>query len=65
MFKKTKIFLAIIIIFSNFLPILNIQAQEFDPDFNHNYIISQFQMFDYNSMSLAEIQNFLVSINSY
>lgn len=65
--KKTKIaFLISIFLLTNiFSFVFKAQAQEFDPDFDKNYIISQFQMFDYNSMSQTEIQNFLVSKKSY
>ncbi len=67
MFKNKTfiVFLTLIISLNLLLPFFKIRAQEFDPKFNKNYIISQFQMFDYNSMSLSEIQNFLVSKNSY
>ncbi len=40
-------------------------SQEYDPDFAKGRIISDFQMFDYNSMNVSQIQNFLVSKNSY
>jgi hypothetical protein len=36
-----------------------IQAIEYDPDFNPNHFISDYEMFDYDSMSLGEIQAFL------
>ena len=60
------IFLILAFLFTNFFGfVFNVQAQEYDPDFDQNYIISQFQMFDYNSMSQAEIQSFLVEKKSY
>ncbi|MCD4704889.1 hypothetical protein K8R66_02315 [bacterium] len=65
MFKKFKILSLIGILLINFIPSLDLQAQEYDPDFDQNYIISQFQMFDYDAMSQAEIQSFLVSKGSY
>ena len=65
MFMKKSILVSILLIASFLIPAGNLNSQEFDPDFNQNNIISQFQMFDYNSMSLAEIQSFLVSKNSY
>jgi hypothetical protein len=65
MFKRFKILTSILLVLSFLIPVLNASSQEFDPDFNKNHIISQFQMFDYNSMSLAEIQSFLVSKSSY
>ena len=40
-------------------------SQDYDPDFNKNNIISNFQMFDDDSMTQAQIQNFLISKNSY
>lgn len=40
-------------------------SQEYDPDFAKGRIISDFQMFDHNSMNVSQIQNFLVSKNSY
>lgn len=36
-----------------------------DPKFNPNYIISDEDLYQYNSLSLAEIQNFLQSKGSY
>jgi hypothetical protein len=41
------------------------QAQEIDPKFNPNMIISDEELLNYNSLSLAQIQNFLQSKNSY
>ncbi len=42
-----------------------INSQEYDPDFAKGRIISDFQMFDYNSMNVSQIQSFLQSKNSY
>ncbi len=52
----------IIFIFSIFLissNTKNIDAQFFDSNFNPNYIISDFELEDYNSMSLDDIKYFL------
>ena len=65
MFKRFKTLISFLLIASFLIPTLNVSSQEFDPDFNKNEIISQFQMFDYNSMSESEIQSFLVSKSSY
>jgi hypothetical protein len=65
MFTNKRILISILLIASFLIPTLNVNSQEFDPDFNKNEIISQFQMFDYNSMSESEIQSFLVSKSSY
>lgn len=56
----SSIFLAILII-----PISKIFSQEYDPDFKKEELISDFQMFDYTSMSQSQVQQFLVSKNSY
>jgi len=40
-------------------------AQEIDPQFNPNLIISDTEMLDYNSLSLTQIQNFLEKKNSF
>ncbi|HNU81353.1 MAG TPA: hypothetical protein PKK65_01305 [bacterium] len=40
-------------------------AQDIDPGFNPNFIISDEEMMDYDSLSLAQIQNFLQKKNSY
>ena len=48
------------------LSFLKVQAQgTIDPKFNPNNIISDQDLFDYNSMSLSDIQNFLQGKNSY
>jgi len=65
MYTKKRILISILLIASFLIPALNVNSQEFDPDFNKNNIISQFKMFDYNAMSLTEIQSFLVSKSSY
>lgn len=65
MYTKKSILISILLIASFLIPALNVSSQEFDPDFEKNHIISQFQMFDYNSMTEAVIQSFLVSKNSY
>lgn len=41
------------------------KAQEIDPQFNPNLIISDAEMMDYDSMSPSQIQNFLQNKNSY
>jgi hypothetical protein len=68
MFKKNKIKIistSFLLIINILIPNLKVNSQEFDPDFNKNHIISDYQMFDYNSMTESQIQNFLVSKNSY
>lgn len=54
-------FLILAIIF--FAPILAKAAQP-DPNFNPSYIISDYDITDYNTMDMAQIQNFLSSHNS-
>ncbi|MDD4290429.1 MAG: hypothetical protein PHH83_04160, partial [Patescibacteria group bacterium] len=61
---KKLLFLIILLIFGSFF-ISTVFSQDYDPDFNKNNIISDFQMFDYNSMTQAQIQQFLQSKNSY
>lgn len=46
-------------------PFLGLFSQDFDPDFNRANVISNFQMFDYNSMTESQIQAFLVEKDSY
>lgn len=48
------------------LLVIPVQAQTtIDPNFNPNNIISDSDLYDYSSMSLAEIQNFLASKGSF
>lgn len=61
---KKLIFLIFLCIFGTFF-VSHIFSQDYDPDFNKNNIISDFQMFDYNSMTQSQIQQFLQSKNSY
>ncbi|HNV97034.1 MAG TPA: hypothetical protein PKL13_01825 [bacterium] len=61
---KKLIFLIFLLIFGSFF-ISPVFSQDYDPDFNKNNIISDFQMFDYNSMTQAQIQQFLQGKNSY
>lgn len=63
--KKLRILTSILLLASFLLPVFHLNSQEYDPDFNKNEIISQFQMFDYNSMTQSEIQSFLRGKNSY
>ena len=46
-------------------PALPVFAQELDPTFNPNHIIDDSEMFDTKSLSVSDIQSFLVSKNSY
>lgn len=62
--KLFTLFLSIVFLSSTFAPSYA-QAQEFDPDFNQAKIISDFMLFDYTTMSLGEIQQFLEQKNSY
>lgn len=61
--KKQKIIviLAIFALLSGFLPFNSVHAIEY----NQNYVISDLEMTEYNSMSLDEIQRFLELKNSY
>lgn len=61
---KKIIFFVFFLIFGAIFT-LHIFSQEYDPDFNSSNIISNFQMFDYNSMTLNDIQAFLQIKNSY
>lgn len=54
-FKLGIIVLLLIFIFPN----LGIAEQDLDEDFNSNFIISDFELEDYNSMDLDDIQYFL------
>jgi len=47
------------------LPTLPVSAQELDPTFNPNHIVDDSEMLDTKSLSVTDIQNFLVSKNSY
>lgn len=61
-----NLFLAIGILIFSQATISSAQAQtEIDSNFNPNLIISDQDLMDYSSMSLADIQNFLQSKNSY
>lgn len=62
-----KIILCAISLFivSTYFFVNKTDSQEYDPDFAKGRIISDFQMFDYNSMNVSQIQSFLVSKNSY
>lgn len=58
--------LLIITLFFLLLPQIGLaQTSLIDPEFNANRIISDEEMLDYDSMSLADIQAFLESKNSY
>jgi hypothetical protein len=61
---KKLVFLIFLLILGSFFALKSF-SQDYDPDFNKNNIISDFQMFDYNSMTQAQIQQFLQSKNSY
>lgn len=61
---KKLIFLIFLCVFGTFF-VSKIFSQDYDPDFNKNNIISDYQMFDYNSMTQVQIQQFLQSKNSY
>jgi hypothetical protein len=54
-----KKFLTLLIICSILIPNFSFADQELDVNFNPNYIISDFELEDYNSMSLNDIQYFL------
>lgn len=65
MTKKTLIiFLCLILSPFSLLP-LGTAAQEIDPLFNPNRIIEDSDLLNYDSMSLSDIQNFLISKNSF
>lgn len=61
--KKLALFLVITGIIFLLTPI--VKAQEIDPKFNPNLIISDAELLDYSSLSLQQIQSFLQSKNSY
>ncbi len=65
--NKIKIifFTVFLLIFFSYFLTNQIRSQEYDPDFAKGRIISNFQMFDYNSMNVFQIQSFLQSKNSY
>ncbi len=56
--NNKKIFI-ILLIFLLFVPNFSIAKQTFDVDFNPNFIISDFELEDYLSMDLEDIQYFL------
>lgn len=58
-------FFSFILIITLILPLFSLSAQELDPIFNPSRIIEDSDMLDTKSLSLAEIQSFLVSKNSY
>jgi hypothetical protein len=60
-----KLLLPLITIFCLSLASLPARAQGIDPLFNPNNIIADSDMLDVNSMSVDDIQNFLVSKGSY
>lgn len=62
---KHKIFFILVLIFASFIYINNAYAQETNANFNYNYIISDDEILDYQSMSQQEIQNFLIRKGSY
>lgn len=61
--KKYLPALAIIAFIFLFIPLA--RAQEIDPQFNPNLIISDEEIMDYDSLSLSQIQSFLQNKNSY
>lgn len=56
---------AIITLLALISPSLPVFAQSLDPTFNPNHIIDDAEMFDTHSLSVSDIQSFLVSKNSY
>ncbi|MDD2681177.1 MAG: hypothetical protein PHE20_03750 [Patescibacteria group bacterium] len=48
-----------------FLGLSDVQAQTVDPAFDPNFIISDAELLDYDSLSVTEIQNLLQKYNSY
>jgi len=63
--KKFSILLVLLLIFSS-LPLTNLKANtEDNNNFDPNYIISDTEMLDTNSMSLSEIQTFLDNQGGY
>jgi len=61
--KKAGI--SLILIFSLFLVCAYSARADSGEEFNPNYIISDFEMLDYNSLDEEEIQDFLEQYNSY
>src|SRR5574344_956253 len=58
-------FFSILMIFVLKVSVLPVSAQDLDPTFVPSNIISDSEMLDVRSLSVAEIQSFLESKNSY
>lgn len=63
MIKKLIVFLFVLLII--LISKTNLAQASVDPDFNPNFIISDQEMLNWNSLTLSEIQYFLESKNSY
>jgi len=58
-------FFSVLLLFVLLVSVIPASAQDLDPTFNPNHIIEDTDMLDSRSMTLSEIQQFLVSENSY
>jgi hypothetical protein len=65
MTKLNKLYLFLILSFLTFGFSRVVFAQGLDPNFDPNYIISDAEIFNYNSMNVTDIQKFLESKGSY
>ena len=58
-------FFSIFLMMTILVPALSASAQEIDPTFNPSHIIDDAEMFDTKSLTTSDIQQFLVSKNSF
>ncbi len=63
--KKTSPYFVLLLVIGLLLGSDAVKAQEIDPKFNPNLIISDAELLDHDSLSLSQIQSFLKSKNSY
>ncbi len=61
----SKHFFSILMLIALLAPSVSIYAQDLDPTFNPSHIIDDSEMLDTRSMTTSDIQQFLVSKNSY
>ncbi|MFH1173374.1 MAG: hypothetical protein V1692_02500, partial [bacterium] len=59
MLRKSSFFIILFLLFSLVLPVGVLAQAELYKGFNPNYIISDYEMADYNSMSYDNIHSFL------
>jgi len=63
--KKIFVTICVLLSIGAYFFVNKINSQEYDAAFKKGNVVSQFQMFDYTSMNISQIQSFLVSKNSY